>query len=166
MILLSMCLPSLGASHVAPITPEQEPPAVEAGGSSDLVGALLLQAMSLTGIAYRFGGNSPATGFDCSGLIRYVFLKAVGMNLPRTAAEQARQGRSVARNELKAGDIVFFDTRGFRYSHSGIYLGNGKFIHAPRTGKNIGISDMTLPYWVKRFNGARRVLTPPNGIRD
>ena len=74
MILLSMCLPSLGASHVAPITPEQEPPAVEAGGSSDLVGALLLQAMSLTGIAYRFGGNSPATGFDCSGLIRYVFL--------------------------------------------------------------------------------------------
>jgi cell wall-associated NlpC family hydrolase len=83
------------------------------------------------------------------------------MELPRTAAEQARSGRAVSLSELKTGDLVFFNTRGFPNSHSGIYLGNGKFIHAPRSGKSISVSDMATQYWVSRFNGARRLLKQP-----
>lgn len=123
----------------------------------EAVGDLLLQAMSLIGVAYRFGGNSPASGLDCSGFIKYVFEKSLKVNLPRTAAEMARAGRAVERNELAAGDLVFFNTRGFRNSHAGIYLGGNKFIHAPRSGKNIEVANMTGSYWVSRYNGARRV---------
>ncbi|MCL6262384.1 C40 family peptidase [Craterilacuibacter sp. RT1T] len=123
----------------------------------EAVGDLLLQAMSLIGVAYRFGGNSPASGLDCSGFIKYVFEKSLKVNLPRTAAEMARAGRAVERDELAAGDLVFFNTRGFRNSHAGIYLGGNKFIHAPRSGKNIEVSNMTGSYWVSRYNGARRV---------
>ena len=146
------------ANHEKAVAVEEPQPAAPLQLQKDLAGEVLMQAMSLTGIAYRFGGQSPATGFDCSGLIRFVFLKSVGYELPRTAAEQARQGRAVGMGELQAGDIVFFNTRGFRFSHSGIYLGKGKFIHAPSAGKTIGISDMTQAYWVKRFDGARRIL--------
>lgn len=122
-----------------------------------VMGDLILQAMSLMGIAYRFGGNSPVNGFDCSGFVRYVFQRSVGVNLPRTAAEQARMGREIARSDLRPGDIVFFNTRGFSYSHNGLYIGNGKFVHAPRTGKNIEISNMSSSYWSGRFNGGRRI---------
>lgn len=122
-----------------------------------VVGDVLLQAMSLMGIAYRFGGTNPNTGFDCSGFIRYIFQRSIGVNLPRTAAEQAKIGRSVDRSELKPGDILFFNTRGFANSHNGLYLGNGRFVHAPRTGKNIEIANLGSSYWTSRFNGARRV---------
>lgn len=122
-----------------------------------VMGDLILQAMSLMGIAYRFGGNSPINGFDCSGFVRYVFQRSVGVNLPRTAAEQARMGREVARSDLRPGDIVFFNTRGFSYSHNGLYIGNGKFVHAPRTGKNIEIGSLSSSYWSGRFNGGRRI---------
>lgn len=122
-----------------------------------VMGDLILQAMSLMGIAYRFGGNNPVNGFDCSGFVRYVFQRSVGVNLPRTAAEQAQMGREVARNDLRPGDIVFFNTRGFSYSHNGLYIGNGKFVHAPRTGKNIEIGNMSSSYWSGRFNGGRRI---------
>lgn len=122
-----------------------------------VVGDVLLQAMSLMGIAYRFGGTNPNTGFDCSGFIRYIFQRSIGVNLPRTAAEQAKIGRSVERSELKPGDILFFNTRGFANSHNGLYLGNGRFVHAPRTGKNIEIANLGSSYWATRYNGARRV---------
>lgn len=122
-----------------------------------VMGDLILQAMSLMGIAYRFGGNSPVNGFDCSGFVRYVFQRSIGVNLPRTAAEQARMGREISRSDLRPGDIVFFNTRGFSYSHNGLYIGNGKFVHAPRTGKNIEIGNMSNSYWSGRFNGGRRI---------
>ncbi|MCP9759856.1 NlpC/P60 family protein [Aquitalea sp. S1-19] len=140
-------------------TEEQSDPIARFASSpgEEAVGDLLLQAMSLIGVAYRFGGNSPASGLDCSGFIKYVFEKSLKVNLPRTAAEMARAGRAVERNELAAGDLVFFNTRGFRNSHAGIYLGGNKFIHAPRSGKNIEVSNMTGSYWVSRYNGARRV---------
>nr|WP_307835890.1 C40 family peptidase [Chromobacterium sp. ASV5] len=121
------------------------------------MGDLLLQAMSLLGVAYRFGGNTPDDGLDCSGFIRYVFQKSLRVNLPRTAAEMARVGKSVGRGELMPGDLVFFNTRGFSYSHVGIYMGNNKFIHAPRTGKNIEVANLSQSYWTARYNGARRV---------
>ncbi|MGL6069833.1 NlpC/P60 family protein [Craterilacuibacter sp.] len=123
----------------------------------EAVGDLLLQAMSLIGVAYRFGGNSPTSGLDCSGFIKYVFQKSLKVNLPRTSAEMGRVGRALERDELAAGDLVFFDTRGFRNSHVGIYLGGSKFIHSPRTGKNIEVANMGNSYWAKRYNGARRV---------
>ncbi|GGY28452.1 hypothetical protein GCM10011289_34640 [Paludibacterium paludis] len=123
----------------------------------DAVGDLLLQAVSLLGVAYKFGGSSPTTGLDCSGFIQYVFQKSLKVNLPRTSAEMARTGRAVDKGELAPGDLVFFNTRGFANSHVGIYMGNGKFIHAPRTGKNIEVANINQSYWVGRYNGARRV---------
>ncbi|BEV70793.1 MULTISPECIES: C40 family peptidase [unclassified Paludibacterium] len=125
--------------------------------TDDAVGDMLLQAISLMGVAYRFGGSNPSTGLDCSGFIQYVFKKSLKVNLPRTAAGMARVGRSVNKTELMPGDLVFFNTRGFSYSHVGIYLGNGKFIHAPRTGKTIEVAQLNQSYWVSHYNGARRV---------
>lgn len=134
--------------------------------SEEAVGDLLLQAMSLLGVAYRFGGTSPANGLDCSGFIQYVFQKSLRVKLPRTAAEMARVGRPVDRSELAPGDLVFFNTRGFAFSHVGLYAGNGKFIHSPRTGKNIEVTSMNGSYWVSRYNGARRVSRTSGTVVD
>ena len=147
-------------AHAAPETMpdgETDPIARFAAPGEEAAGDLLLQAMSLIGVAYRFGGSNPESGLDCSGFIQYVFKKSLRVTLPRTAAGMAQVGREIDRDELKAGDLVFFNTRGFRYSHVGIYLGNNKFIHAPRTGKNIEVANMSQSYWTGRYNGARRV---------
>ena len=109
------------------------------------------------GIRYRFGGTSPQ-GFDCSGLIYYTASKYMGVTLPRTSASMASMGTSVQRDNLQPGDLVFFNTRGFRNSHVGIYLGNNEFLHAPRTGKTVRVEKMS-DYWNKRFTGARRLPT-------
>jgi|GEM_PF-1769100 len=135
----------------------EDPIAKYASPGDDAVGDLLLQAMSLLGVAYRFGGNSPVSGLDCSGFIRYVFQKSLKVNLPRTSAEMAHTGKPVDKSELVAGDLVFFNTRGFANSHVGMYMGNGKFIHAPRTGRNIEVASLSQSYWVSHYNGARRV---------
>ncbi|TDR81960.1 C40 family peptidase [Paludibacterium purpuratum] len=131
--------------------------------TDDAVGDMLLQAISLMGVAYRFGGSNPSTGLDCSGFIQYVFKKSLKVNLPRTAAGMAKVGRSINRAELMPGDLVFFNTRGFSYSHVGIYLGNGKFIHSPRTGKSIEVAQLNQSYWVAHYNGARRVARGSGG---
>lgn len=120
-------------------------------------GDLLMQAMSLLGVAYRFGGSTPSTGLDCSGFIQYIFKKTLKINMPRTAAQMAKTGQAVNKEELMPGDLVFFNTRGFAYSHVGLYMGNNKFIHSPRTGKSVEIVNMSSSYWTKRYNGARRV---------
>ena len=135
----------------------EDPIAKYASPGEDAVGDLLLQAMSLLGVAYRFGGNSPVSGLDCSGFVRYVFQKSLKVNLPRTSAEMAHVGKAVDKSELVAGDLVFFNTRGFAYSHVGMYMGNGKFIHAPRTGRNIEVVSLSQSYWQSRWNGARRI---------
>ncbi len=135
----------------------EDPIAKYASPGEDAVGDLLLQAMSLLGVAYRFGGNSPVSGLDCSGFVRYVFQKSLKVNLPRTSAEMAHIGKAVDKSELVAGDLVFFNTRGFAYSHVGMYMGNGKFIHAPRTGRNVEVVSLNQSYWQSRWNGARRI---------
>lgn len=135
----------------------EDPIAKYASPGEDAVGDLLLQAMSLLGVAYRFGGNSPVSGLDCSGFVRYVFQKSLKVNLPRTSAEMAHIGKAVDKSELVAGDLVFFNTRGFAYSHVGMYMGNGKFIHAPRTGRNVEVVNLNQSYWQSRWNGARRI---------
>ncbi|MBB1592450.1 C40 family peptidase [Achromobacter sp. UMC46] len=124
-----------------------------AGGDN----AMVSEALNYLGIRYRFGGSSPDTGFDCSGLVAYSAERSLGLKLPRNAAEIAQQGISVAKNELKAGDLVFFNTMGRRYSHVGIYLGDDRFVHSPSAGGVVRVESMTMAYWTKRYNGARRL---------
>ncbi|NLA51388.1 MAG: C40 family peptidase [Alcaligenaceae bacterium] len=113
-------------------------------------------ALDYRGVRYRFGGTSPSNGFDCSGLIHYIADKHLGLNIPRVAASQAKIGTAVDRSELRPGDLVFFNTRGARNSHVGVYLGNNEFVHAPRTGAVVRVEKISS-YWDKRWNGARRL---------
>ncbi|CKJ76024.1 Outer membrane protein precursor GNA2001 [Neisseria meningitidis] len=138
-----------------PVLPVNRAPARRAGNADELIG----NAMGLLGIAYRYGGTSISTGFDCSGFMQHIFKRAMGINLPRTSAEQARMGTPVARSELQPGDMVFFRTLGgSRISHVGLYIGNNRFIHAPRTGKNIEITSLSHKYWSGKY-------APPAGSR-
>lgn len=118
---------------------------------------LMNTALGLIGVPYRMGGNSAETGFDCSGFVRYVYANTLGLVLPRRAAEQAQATTPIAKDELRPGDLVFFNTMRRAFSHVGVYLGDGKFIHSPSKGDSVKISDMNDRYWARRFNGARRV---------
>ncbi len=120
-------------------------------------GSLVVGALGLLGISYRMGGNTPDSGFDCSGMVRYVFQSALGLDLPRRAEEISRVGARVDRSALKPGDLVFYKTLRKAFSHVGIYLGNNRFIHAPSAGGAVRVDDMSQSYWAARFNGARRV---------
>ena len=117
-----------------------------------------LFALSLVGIEYRYGGETPDRGLDCSGLIRYVFQEVTGVTLPRTAQELSRLGKRVGTRDLEPGDLVFFNTRRFANSHVGIYLGDDRFIHAPARGGAVGVATFSDRYWQKRYNGARRLV--------
>ena len=119
---------------------------------------LAIYALGLIGVDYRYGGETPEAGLDCSGLVRYVFQQVTGVTLPRTSKELSRVGTPVARHDLKPGDLVFFNTRRFAFSHVGIYLGDDRFIHSPRTGSEVQISEMDNSYWRKHFDGARRLV--------
>ncbi len=127
------------------------------GKASDKATGLITQAMDLLGVPYKRGGTSEAAGFDCSGFVRHLYEKSVGRLLPHRAEEQARSTEVIDRAELQPGDLVFFNTMKRTFSHVGIYLGGGKFIHSPRTGKSVKADAMRSAYWQKRFNGARRV---------
>lgn len=119
---------------------------------------LILKGLELVGINYRRGGTNPDSGLDCSGFVQVVFRDSVGKLLPRTAKEQSEVGNVVDKNELKPGDLVFFNTMRRAFSHVGIYLGDNRFLHAPRTGAEVRVEDMSQSYWVQRYNGARRVV--------
>jgi cell wall-associated NlpC family hydrolase len=121
----------------------------------------VVAAMNFVGVRYRRGGTSAETGFDCSGFTRHVFEMSLGLVLPRRADEQAAAPGLVAvkREDLRPGDLVFFNTLKRNFSHVGIYIGDNRFIHSPRTGKNVRTDDMTFAYWAKRFSGARRAET-------
>ncbi len=124
----------------------------------DKASDMVLTAMNFLGVRYRRGGSSVESGFDCSGFTRHVFEMSVGLVLPRRADEQATAPGLIAvkRDELKPGDLVFFNTLKRTFSHVGIYLGDGKFIHSPRSGGEVRVEDMRFVYWAKRFTGARR----------
>lgn len=129
---------------------------------SDKAQEVLIQAFSLTGIQYKYGGDSPDTGFDCSGFVRYVFNQAAKITLPPTARAISQLGKSVKKDELQPGDLVFFNTLKSAFSHVGIYIGDNKFIHSPRAGGAVRVEDMSKSYWTKRFNGAQRLETELN----
>ena len=117
-------------------------------------------AKSLLDVDYKYGGNTPATGLDCSGFVRYVFKQAWGAYLPRTSRAISRKGIYIRRAELQPGDLVFYNTRHRKYSHVGIFVGKGRFIHSPSTGGQVRIDQMSSSYWRKRYNGGRRLKDP------
>ncbi len=116
-----------------------------------------MQAMGMLGINYKRGGNSPDTGLDCSGMVRYVYKQVTGRELPRSALEISQVGKNIQTTELQPGDLVFYNTMRRTFSHVGIYLGDNKFIHSPSSGGQVRIESMELAYWKQRFNGARRM---------
>ncbi len=126
---------------------------------SEQASSLVINAMAFLDVPYRYGGNSAETGFDCSGFVRAVYEQSLGKILPRRSDEQAAATQTIERNDLKPGDLVFFNTMRRAFSHVGIYVGEGKFIHSPRSGAQVRVEDMRMAYWNKRFNGARRVQT-------
>lgn len=126
--------------------------------ATDRAGELIRNAMGSLGVPYRRGGNTAETGFDCSGFVRATYEQTMGLVLPRRAAEQAAAAHKIEKAELQPGDLVFFNTLRRAYSHVGIYLGEGQFIHSPRKGAKVRVESMEGSYWQKRFNGARRVL--------
>ena len=122
-------------------------------GTQDLV----VYALGMIGVEYRWGGEDPASGLDCSGLVRHVFQQVAGVSLTRTSKEMSRVGNRVGKHDLMPGDLVFFNTRRFAFSHVGIYLGDGRFLHAPRTGRDVEVAEIDNRYWQKHFDGARRL---------
>jgi cell wall-associated NlpC family hydrolase len=119
---------------------------------------LLLQSMSLIGTPYRYGGSTRDNGFDCSGMVQYVYRQALQVNLPRTARDIAAVSTPIRTRDLQVGDLVFFNTSGQAYSHMGLYIGNGKFIHAPSSNGVIRTARLDQPYFSQRFTGARTLF--------
>ena len=120
----------------------------------------VVHALQTVGVKYRYGGRSPETGFDCSGLVAHVFERAWGIVLPARTDALKSVGRTVRLRDLQPGDLVFYNTRNRPVSHVGIYIGEGRFLHAPRTGARVRVERVETSYWRARFNGARR-LDPP-----
>lgn len=119
---------------------------------------LASSALDLIGIRYRWGGATPHTGLDCSGLVQFVFQQVTGVTLPHSAKELSRLGDKVALSDLRPGDLVFFNTRRFAFSHVGVYVGDSRFIHAPRRGREVEVATIDGQYWRQRFDGARRLV--------
>lgn len=119
---------------------------------------LVVTAMGFLGVPYRRGGNSAETGFDCSGFVKAIYEQTVGLVLPRRAEQQAAATQAVDKHDLQPGDLVFFNTMRRAFSHVGIYVGEGRFIHSPKPGAEVRVENMAANYWQRRFDGARRVV--------
>lgn len=128
---------------------------VEAEGAAREV---VMFALGLLDVGYQFGGANPEAGLDCSGMVRFIYREAAGLDLPHNAAALAQMSLPVAHEKLQAGDLVFFNTRGFSYSHVGIYLGDNKFVHAPSSRGRIRVESLTTPYFARRYEGGRTLL--------
>lgn len=160
MLVLAAALAACGhapAKHTPPAasthTWPQVTPANPAAASS-----VLMRALGLVGTPYRYGGNTPESGFDCSGLVNYVYRDMLALNLPRTSRELAAvQGPKISPQRLAAGDLVFFGNKGNVW-HVGIYVGEGRFVHAPSTGGTVRLDRLDGPYWQQHYTGAKRVL--------
>ena len=167
--LILLAATGLPAAHAAPGQDDLEKFLVQKGlmarlgdtihQATDRAADLIKNAMDSLGVPYRLGGTSAETGFDCSGFVRAMFQQTVGLMLPRTAADQAKATAKIEKADLQPGDLVFFNTMRRSFSHVGIYMGDGKFIHSPRSGSHVRVENMNISYWQSRFDGARRVLT-------
>jgi cell wall-associated NlpC family hydrolase len=144
---LALLLVACGGSRAT------RPPAI--GPANDV----LFRAIGLVGTPYRYGGDTPDGGFDCSGLVGYVFREAAGVSLPRTADAMDEIDRpKVDRHDLAPGDLVFFRGRGSGIGHVGIYVGEGRFVHAPNAGGTVRLDTLDGDYWRDHYAGAKRVL--------
>jgi cell wall-associated NlpC family hydrolase len=153
-------MPAADARHVFDSARSAGEATATAAPSEGRIKGMLKRALALLGTPYRWGGTSPEAGFDCSGLVGYVFRNSLGIELPRISRDMANVGEAIRdRGELVEGDLVFFSRRGTRVDHVGIYLGDGKFVHAPRTGKDVEVANLATGYWSKKFIQARRVAT-------
>ena len=127
---------------------------------------LVVTAMGFLGVPYKRGGNNFETGFDCSGFVRAMYEQTAGLLLPRRAEQQAAATTQIDKADLQPGDLVFFNTLKRAFSHVGIYVGDGKFIHSPKPGAEVRVEDMQKSYWTRRFDGARRVATTGAAAQD
>jgi cell wall-associated NlpC family hydrolase len=132
-------------------------PSARAADAADNSAEIVVQALALLGVPYRWGGNDPRRGLDCSGLVRHVFKTVVALDLPRRSEQMSRLGQRVDRAELRAGDLVFFNTLGYPNSHVAVYVGEGRFVHAPGRNSQVRVDGLEDRYWRQRFNGARRL---------
>ncbi|MBP6683519.1 MAG: C40 family peptidase [Halioglobus sp.] len=146
-----------GCSSQVPREPEPEP---APSGYTEQANEILFNALGLVGTPYRYGGNSPDSGFDCSGLINYVYRESANMALPRTVAEMSRlNAPDVTEDNLQSGDLVIFATDGSsRPSHAGIYVGDGRFVHAPSRGGEVRMDFLSDRYWERSYLNAKRPL--------
>jgi cell wall-associated NlpC family hydrolase len=147
-----------GCAIIAPPAPVDQPAAIQPPPAPRAERSeALLQTLLALGLDYRYGGSSHATGFDCSGLVAHIYQQAWGIRMPRTSVEQSRRGTPVGLDELQAGDLIFYNTLNRPFSHVGIYVGDGRFVHAPKSGARVRVELVKSAYWMQRFNGARRV---------
>lgn len=158
LLLLAALLTACAGRPPAPQSIVHVPAASVDSGAQDV----LFRALGLVGTPYRYGGNTPAGGFDCSGLIGYVYRDAAGVRLPRTTRELiSMRAPGVGRNALQSGDLVFFATSGGRQvSHAGIYVGGGRFVHAPSSGGTVRLDSLSNSYWQRTYVDAKRVFSP------
>lgn len=155
-------LPAGSTGHTAAISRNASAPAPAAQAAEPNQG-ILDRALTALGVRYRWGGSTPERGFDCSGLVRYVFDPIAEVDLPRTSNAMSRaEGQKVARDELEPGDLLFFNIRSRKVNHVAIYLGNDRFIHAPRRGKTVRIDTLKKSYWRRHYALAKRVLPEPS----
>jgi cell wall-associated NlpC family hydrolase len=163
-LLLGLCVTVfISIAYADEVVPASSDISNEVSANSPMT-EMLMTAISLIGVNYKYGGNTPDKGFDCSGFVRHLFASTLSIELPRSSMAMAKSPRSknIDRNALNPGDLVFYNTRKRPYSHVGIYIGEGRFIHAPSRGKSVEIVEMHERYWAKRFNGARRLLAIPS----
>ncbi|TAK67156.1 MAG: peptidoglycan endopeptidase [Betaproteobacteria bacterium] len=160
---IALILSGCASKPVRLLETETEPAAATAPviHANDRASSIALQALAHLGTPYRVGGLSPQTGFDCSGLVAYVYREGAGLALPRNTFDLAVLGQAVERAALRPGDLVFYNTQRREYSHVGIYLGEDRFIHAPASGGEVRVESLRADYWMRRYNGARRVIVPP-----
>ncbi len=133
---------------------------------SNKASELVVNAMGFLGVPYKRGGNTAETGFDCSGFVRAIYEQSIGLLLPRRAEQQAAATQRIDKNDLQPGDLVFFNTMRRAFSHVGIYVGDGKFIHSPKPGAEVRVESMGVSYWQRRFDGARRVTPQGSAPQD
>ena len=148
----------LAACGSVPPTPERRPDAPTSAYDSEQRHEVMLFALGLIDTGYRFGGKNPDAGLDCSGMVAYIYDKAVGLKVSGSAADIARKGRQIGRTDLRPGDLVFFNTRNASFSHVGVYIGDDRFVHAPSGNGRVRIDQMNATYYAQRFEAARSYL--------
>ena len=152
--LIGLLLFALSGCASTPPAPKAPPPSHSRTGDAGERAAA--HAAQLVGKPYRYGGTSPSTGFDCSGLVQWSYAQA-GRKVPRSTDDQRHASSRVRASDLRRGDLVFFDQEGKKYSHVGIYVGNGRFVHAPSSGGKVRIDSLEADYWRRHFVEARRI---------